>query len=182
MSINRNYIIGLLIVVFVTIGAAVFFMDNGTDRSFKKSVVSVDTSKVHTISILRPNADTLVNICRVKDSWMLRVSSGYMDANEEKVFELLSHISDIQVIRQMSNSEKVWERYGVVDSLAIRVIVRGNKSQLADFYCGNTDFDRQTNQIYCYVRNVGDNRTYKVDGLLSLVLSGNFDAWVRKYS
>ena len=181
MSNKRNYIIVILLITLIIIGIIVIFSDHKTDRSFQQYAVSIDTTKIQQISIIKPQNDTLVNLIKNDNEWRVKVESGLMAANEKKIGELLVQISEIEIIRQMSNSENVWAQYGVVDSAATRITVKNQKKQLADFYCGNTDFDIQTQQICCYVRNISDNRTYKVNGYLSLALSGNFDAWVKKY-
>lgn len=181
MSNNRNYSIVFLLITLIIIGTIVLFADRKTDRSFQQYVVSIDTTKIQQINIIKPKNDTLVNLIKNDNQWSVKVESGLMAANEKKVSELIFQISEIEIIRQISNSENVWAQYGVTDSTAIQIVVKSKKTQLANFYCGNTDFDTQTQQICCYVRKLGDNRTYKVNGYLSLALSGNFDAWIKKY-
>ena len=165
MSNRRAYIIVSLAVVFLCAAAVAIFVDHSTDRSFRRFVISVDVDKVQSINILRPLDGLSLEFVREGDDWSV----------------VVAYLVGVQAIRQMSNSENVWEQYGVIDSIATRVIVRGKKKTLADFYFGYTDFDAQTQEISCYVRNAGDSRIYKVDGYLGPALSGDFDAWVRKY-
>lgn len=181
MSNKRIYIIVSLIVALLCVAAVAIFVDHSTDRSFRRFVISVDADRVQSISILRPKDELALEFVREGDEWNAVVPSGAMEANSRKIESLLAYLAGVQAIRQMSNSENVWEQYGVVDSVATRVIVRSKKKTLADFYFGYTDFDAQTQEISCYVRNVGDSRIYKVDGYLGPALSGDFDAWVRKY-
>lgn len=181
MSNKRIYIIVSLIVALLCAVAVAIFVDHSTDRSFRRFVISVDADKVQSISILRPKDELALEFVRESDEWNAVVPSGAMEANSRKIESLLAYLAGVQAIRQMSNSKNVWEQYGVVDSVATRVIVRGKKKTLADFYFGYTDFDAQTQEISCYVRNAGDSRIYKVDGYLGPALSGDFDAWVRKY-
>ncbi|MBO7594186.1 MAG: DUF4340 domain-containing protein [Salinivirgaceae bacterium] len=181
MSNRRAYIIVSLAVVFLCAAAVAIFVDHSTDRSFRRFVISVDMDKVQSINILRPLDGLSLEFVREGDDWNVVVPSGAMEANSRKIESLLAYLVGVQAIRQMSNSENVWEQYGVIDSIATRVIVRGKKKTLADFYFGNTDFDAQTQEISCYIRNAGDSRIYKVDGYLGPALSGGFDAWVRKY-
>ena len=181
MSNKRPYVIVSLIVVLLCAAVFAILADRSTDRSFRRFVISVDVDKVQSISVLKPKDELALEFEREGDEWKVVVPSGAMEANSRKVESLLAYLAGVQAIRQMSNSENVWEQYGVVDSIATRVIVRGKKKTLADFYFGNTDFDAQTQEISCYIRNAGDSRIYKVDGYFGPALSGGFDAWVRKY-
>lgn len=179
---NRGTI--LLVAVLALLGAVCVVAVKGeraTDRSFNRYAVQIDTAKVSSITIERPNNDTVINLAKVGADWFVAVPTGNIDANGQQVYELLSFLSGTCINRKMSNSDKVWQQYGVTEQAGIRVLVRDKSRTLADFYCGTVSFDAQTQQLWTYIRNADDSNVYSVDGYFNLVVSKPFAFWIRKF-
>ncbi len=179
---SRRSIIVVATLLLLSVACVVSVLaDRSADRSFRNLVVSVDTARIQSINIDVFNNDTALILNKKNGAWVVTVPTGDMDANQSQVDELLEYLSGIVAVRQMSNSEQSWARYGVDGEKCTHIVVNGKKRVLADFYCGKVEFDQQTGQIWTYVRNADEPNVYKVNGYLNMVTNRSFSTWVRKY-
>lgn len=181
MSNKRTILFAAILVLLCAVCFVAVLGERATDRSFNRYAVQIDTAKVSSITIELPNNDTVVNLAKVGRDWFVTVPTGNIDANGQQVYELLSFLSGIDIDRKMSDSEQVWQRYGVAEPTAIRVLVRGKRRTMADFYCGTVSFDAQTQQLWTYVRNADDNNVYRVNGYFNLAVNKPFASWIKNF-
>jgi hypothetical protein len=66
----------------------------------------------------------------------------------------------------VANNEDRWAKYEVTDSLASRVQLFDNDDMVADLYIGKFKFSQPRN-MSTYVREAGEDETYRVNGFLS---------------
>lgn len=178
-----------LIIVFVVLLAAILIINylksrNG-ERSFKKEVVSLDTSKITSIKIypqleiLKP-APEAVNIVRSGNIWKIKNDSTDAQVDKDKINGILSYLLSMKPDRISGTEKSEWKKFQVTDSLALRVKVFNDKNCLTDFYVGKylykkpkvKKFDTRDN-LYTYVRLADDDIIYCVKGFLRMVFSDN---------
>lgn len=174
---HRLPIVAVALTVLVGACVAIAVSNRRADRSFGRFVVATDTSRVESITIEWPNNDTVLNLNRTPDSWVVVLPMGNLAANSQQVDELLACLSGTEIVRQMSNSEQAWPRYGVSADSSTHVVVRSKHRIMADFYCGKVGFDPQLGNVWTYVRTAGRPNVYMTDGYLNLALNRPFHTW-----
>ena len=177
MTNRRLPIVTVALTVLVGACVAIAVTNRRADRSFGRFVVATDTSRVESVTIEWANNDTVLNLSRTSDSWVVELPMGDLAANRQQVDELLACLSGTEIVRQMSNSEQAWSRYGVCPDSCTHVVVRSNRRVVADFYCGKVGFDPQLGNVWTYVRTAGRPNVYMTDGYLNLALNRPFHTW-----
>lgn len=178
MSIKRRMpVVAFAILLLAAVCVLLMRAERRSDRSFRQLVTEIDTSRVTAITIEWPGNDTILNLNRQPHGWVVTVPTGDMAANTELVNELLTCLSGIEAVRQMTNSQTAWSRYGVSADSSTHVVVRGHRRTLADFYCGRAEIDAQKGRIWTFVRNASEPNVYMTDGYLNLMVNRPFAAW-----
>jgi len=100
--------------------------------------------------------------------------------NPASITAILKKISLIQTKRVASQSRDEWDKYEVEEKNGSRIKAYAGKQLLEDFIVGRYTINQQTQQGTSYVRLVGEDEVYEVDGLLSMIMGQGFDAYRNK--
>ncbi len=155
------------------------------DRSFRKLVVSVDTTKISSLTISSGvRIPKTITIFKDHNSWKVKGNEHTYSADPSVVSKILSDLASLKIESLAANSNMNWSEFEVSDSSATKVSIEenGNKKSTTIFI-GKFSYQRPTNQyerqgkLSSYVRVAGENETYSVDGFLRM----NFNPDVNNY-
>lgn len=171
MLSKRGWLFVAVLALLSAACVAVVLRDRGSYDTTRRVALAVDTAQVDYLCIGVADGGATIKLCKPSNHWLAITSSDSVAVADAVVGELLAAISVVEAERLMTNSESQWSQYGVGTAGGSRVFARGNGRVLADFYCGNVDFDASTRQLWTYVRNDSESAVYKTDGYLNLAIT-----------
>jgi len=184
----------LFIFSFLLIIAIIFIYYDSTheERTFKKDIVDIDTSKVTSVSIF-PKVTNHKEVKLIKEGnyWVVRFDNNKsVQADYSKIKNLLNQLIQIKSNGVAAQQESKWSEFKV-DSSGTRVQVYEGSSITLDIIIGKFTF-QQPRTALSYVRLKGDVTVYEVNGFLefsfnqkpndfrnSIVINDDFSNWKR---
>lgn len=170
-NIKLIAIFGVLVIIYLAI---TFLGGSSRSKSFRDSLVDIDTSRVTRIVITKGGQVTEM----VKDdgSWQLPLSNGKkVTAVQGKVTGFLSSLITIKPSRVVSRDQSKWGEYNV-DSTGVQVQVYEGSKKTLDIIIGRFGIKGQR-EFYSHVRLIEDNSTYISDGFMGLSLSTDINSF-----
>lgn len=173
----------LLIIFFVLAGivAVVWVYDrNNGERTFKRDLISVDTSMVTEITIYpKKSPDNPVQLIKTGAHWEVRNQNENYPADTNVIKNLLSTIRQLEAVRVAASDRSGWSEFEVTDSSSTRVVVNQGAAQTTEFRLGKISFTQNEQpqaygrnrnpDIKTHIRMAGDDRVYVVDGFLTML-------------
>lgn len=151
----KNNTTKLLIILAVLLGIFLivkFTKDGSRSRSFRSSLVEIDTADVTMIRITSENDSTTIQ--KEGDQWMVNGKA----ADRNAVKSLLNNLRTITPTRIASRSADDWEDFQV-DDQGTRVKVFEGSDKTLDIILGRFNVEGQRS-FYSYVRLAEDEDTY----------------------
>jgi len=161
--------------VLVTIYLAITFL-GGTSRSksFRDTLVDIDTSRVTKIVITKGGQVT--EIAEEEGSWQLLLNNGKKaTAVPEKVTGFLSSLITIKPSRVVTRDQSKWGKYSV-DSTGVQIKVYEGSKITLDIIIGRFGVKGQR-EFYSHVRLTEDNSTYIADDFMGISLSTDVNSF-----
>jgi hypothetical protein len=160
-----------LLIVFVALLVLTVILFSGNnghrERSFDKDIVAFSTEDISLVKLYPKSMNgENFNIVKEGDQWMINSDGKQYKANADMVNSMLSTLETLDVQSLVANNEDRWAKYEVTDSLASRVQLFDNDDMVADLYIGKFKFSQPRN-MSTYVREAGEDETYRVNGFLS---------------
>lgn len=149
-------IIRLLIILVVLSGVFVvvkFTGNSGRSKSFRSSLVEIDTARVSKVEILSPTDTTVLE--KSASGWTVNKRK---KAEESSVKALMNNLQQIQPSRLASRSEESWKDFQV-DTQGTRVVAYEGKEKALDIILGRFNVEGQRS-FYSYVRLSEENDVY----------------------
>lgn len=167
--------LGILFGILLLIVVAFMIYDaSHGERSFRKNLVSIDTSKVTEINIYpRSINHRKVKIYKDGREWKVELSknqSAMVPGN--KIQDLFSNLLEIKPTGVAASGEEFWKNYQV-DTSGTRINVYQGNDKVLDMMIGKFAFERPRTML-SYVRVNGDDNVYITEGFLSYTF--NHDA------
>ncbi len=158
----------LIVVVFMIYDA------NHGERSFRKNLVAIDTSKVTQINIYpRSINHREVKLYKDGSAWKVEINKNLSaKIPENKIQDLFSNLLEIKPTGVAASGREFWKDYQVDTSGTEIKVYQGNDNVL-DMIIGKFAFERPRTML-SYVRVNGDDNVYITDGFLSYTF--NHDA------
>ena len=171
---NKNSNKNLWIIFAILLVAVILiFTTESTkkERSFKKDLVSVDTSAITSLSIFpksKPGQE--VKLLKNNNVWSVFAENGksYTIPNF-KMQSLFGELTKIKPKRVAARSKAKWSEYEV-DSAATRVVVNENGNEVLNLIIGKFAF-QQPRSMSTFVRLMNENDVYEVDGFLEMTFN-----------
>jgi len=159
----------IVLAVLAVIAVIVYFPSGSkTERSFKTSLVDIDTSAVTEI-IISPKSmnGKSYKVFKEGNGWKVTLENGKTaTVPNDKAKRLIEQILTIKPKRLAGRSKAKWSEFEV-DSSATRIVVKEGGSTTLDIMIGKFLF-QQPRSVSTYVRLSDDNDVYLVDGFLSM--------------
>ena len=170
-KISSKTLIIIFVVLFVFAAIYIYYDSTHEERSFRKDIVNIDTSKVTSISIY-PKATNHkeVKIFKEGKNWLVQLSNNNsVPAENSKVKNLLNQLSEIKANSVAAQDEGKWSEFKV-DTSGTRVEVFEGNDNTLDITLGKFSY-QQPRSMATYVRVKGDKNVYEVNGFLEFTFN-----------
>lgn len=165
--------LGVLCVL--TLGA--FTIGGKSERTFKKTVASLDTASVNKILVTLPGGEP-VTLNKAGNAWNVTLpNGGSAPTGDNMVENALSSIAALDASQLVSRKEDDWPEYKV-DSAGTRVEVFSGNDKTLDLILGKFEY-KQTGMM-SYVRDADEDDIYLVKGLLDRSFNRPVNDWRNK--
>ncbi len=168
-SKNLSVVFGILLLLAVIF---IYYDSTHEERTFKKDIVDIDTSKVTAISIY-PKATNHKEVKLFKEGKYWKVQLGNnksYPAEASKVVNLINMLGGIKANSVAAQSESKWNEFRV-DTSGTRVKVFEGSDNTLDMTIGKFSYQQQVRSMSSYVRVKGDKNIYEVNGFLDFAFN-----------
>jgi len=175
---NSNKTLWIVFAVML-IAVILIFTSESTkkERSFRKNIVSVDTSSITSFSIF-PKSKKGEEVKFLKDDDIWKVSGpdlkNYTVPNF-KIENIFNELVKLKPKRVAARSKAKWAEYQV-DSSATRVVVNESGKEVVNLIIGKFAF-QQPRSMSTFVRLMDENDVYEVDGFLDMTFNKDVNSF-----
>ena len=173
---NRNL---WIIFTVLLIAVVLIFTTESTkkERSFRKDIVSIDTSAVSSMIIYPKSKPGMkVELLNTDGVWkVLTDNSKSYTVPKSKIINLLDQLLRIEPKRVAARSKSKWTEYQV-DSNATRIVVNEDGTEVLNLVIGKFSF-QQPRSMSTYVRLWDENPVYEVDGFLEMTFNKEINSF-----
>lgn len=149
------------------------------ERSFRKELVTIDTSAVTSLSIYpksKNGQEVKLLLDGNTDTWKVSgENSQTYSVPKNKIDNLFTQLLAIKPKRVAARSKTKWKEYQV-DSAATRVVVNEDGSEVLDLIIGKFAF-QQPRSMSTFVRLNNENEVYEVDGFLDMTFNKDVNSF-----
>ena len=191
---SNKLLILILILLMAVLGFTYFFEWGGKQRTFKKELVDIDTSKVSDLYIYPKSLKGQeIHFVNNAGQWQMISGSENVNLESEKISSMINALLVLKPKNVAATNSNKWAEFQVDKEQATRVkVMEGNKTSL-DMYIGKFSFQQrkpppgfdpndpqhqmmmqqmqQQPIMTSFVRVENDDKVYAVDGMLGM----NFD-------
>lgn len=180
---SKTLLVILIALVSIVIFTQIFDETTGK-RTFKETLVEIDTSQVNLI-LIYPHAERGKEIKLTKTSTVWSVQKdpafgGAAEADNNYVRNILSLFALLKPLRLAATEKEKWNDYNVNDSLGTRVKMLSGEKILLDIVVGKFSFNQMSRSGISYVRLYNESDVYAVDGFLPMTVNQSFNEWRNK--
>lgn len=164
--------LGGIFAVLIIIAAITFLFDGKTERTFRDTLVDIDTSAVTEILIYPKSLKgEEVKLFKEDGQWnvVLNESKTVITPNE-KVNSLFQQLTALKPLRLVAKSENKWLDFEVEDTTGTRVIIKEGGSETLNIILGKFSF-QQPRSMFTFVRLDEDEEVYQVEGFLEMTFN-----------
>ncbi len=182
----------IILLVLVAIWLISDFVGNN-DRSFRSTVVEVDTANVTDIFIKMPDQSAKLHLSRTgAGEWKVSAGDQTYPADQNVVKNILSQFNEMKPERVAATSRDKWKQYEVTDSTGTHVTLLNNGNDLADIYIGKfsysqpaqtqmqNPYQQQRGKMTSFVRVADESKVFAVDGFLKMTYQKDVNAYRNK--
>jgi hypothetical protein len=149
------------------------------ERSFRKELVTIDTSAVTSLSIYpksKNGQEVKLLLDDNSDTWKVSgENSRTYSVPKSKIDNLFTQLLAIKPKRVAARSKTKWKEYQV-DSAATRVVVNEDGAEVLDLIIGKFAF-QQPRSMSTFVRLNDENEVYEVDGFLDMTFNKDVNSF-----
>ena len=165
-KISSKTLAAIFVVLLVLAAIYIYFGSSREERSFKRDIVNIDTSRVTSISIY-PKATNHkeIKIYKEGNNWNIQLTNNHsVPADNAKIKNLIYQLSEIKANSVAAQNESKWSEFKV-DTSGTRVKVFEGNNNTLDIILGKFSY-QQPRTMMTYVRVKGDKNVYETDGFL----------------
>lgn len=163
-------VLGILTLLYVSVWA----FGGKADRTFRKTLVSIDTTRLSRIVITSPKSPEPVELSRSGPGWQVKTPDGVLPTAEGIVSRALESLNYLEATQLVSRSESDWMGYQV-DSAGTRVQVYEGDERVSDLILGR--FEYKQSGMASYVREAEEDEVYAVNGYLDASFNRAANDW-----
>ncbi len=176
-SAFNNKILGIVfLALIVIVGATQFFNLGKPERTFRKKLVSIDTSNILKIELRPKQKDDPIQFKPTNGSWTVSQGDVQAPAADDQVQGMLSTLTNLEVNRVAATESSKWNEYKVTDSLGTQVGIH-TQNEAMKLIVGKFKMNRRRRSATSFVRVQGDANVYAVKGFLPSTLNRGFNQW-----
>jgi len=174
-KLSTKTLILIFVVLLAVVAIFIIYDSSHGERSFRNTLVSIDTAKVTSINIYpKATHHKEVHIFKEGNYWKVKLTDGKdVEIPKSKINQLLSQLLLFQPVGVAAQSKDKWKEFQV-DTSGTRVEVYQGSNNTADITIGKFTYHRPNNMM-TYVRVGGDDNVYEVLGFMNFEFNHNAD-------
>lgn len=185
-----------LVIILVVLVAIYFITDmiGDRERSFRSTLVEVDTARVTDVIIKLPEDDKQIQLMRTgAGQWEVSTGAETCTADKSVVNNILGQYVEMKPERVAATSPDRWYQYEVNDSTGVRVVLKDEGKELADVFIGKFSYSQppqtqmqnpyqqqQRGKMTSYVRLADEDKVFAVDGFLKMTYQKDINSYRNK--
>ena len=174
----NNKILATIFFILVGIWILNTTFSGTPDRSFRSSLIQVDTSAIDQIVFMPKGVDSSnIVVKRQGNSW--KASNGIIevDAMTNRVTSILGQLTDIPTKRLISRSSDRHPDYEVTEQAGKILELYSNGKVIEKIIFGRFNFNQNTRAATSYARVGDEEDIYAVDGFMSMSFDVDFNSF-----
>jgi hypothetical protein len=188
-KINARKLLILVVILLLLVGGLTLKDYFKGDRSYRTYVLKIDTAQVTSLSISTtfPNS-AIVKLFLDQKSWKASMNGNIYSADPAIINNLLTDLAQMKIESLAGTSRNNWSEFQVNDSTAIKVSIQEKgKNKNKVLFIGKFSYQQPTNpydrqgRMSSYVRLVGEDETYSVQGFLRMSFSPDVNNYRNKF-
>jgi len=192
LSKNRSLLLLIILAVVVVIYLLLTYTRND-DKNFRTQLDDIDTALVNRIEIYVDNPPEDIFLVKKSGNWMVDLPAMELAADDNRVEGVLAQLDGTRILNIAANDPSKWEEFNTADEKGTRVKIMNDQKVLADLIIGKFDFiqpktTQQQNpymrqpqgEMRSYVRILGENEVYTIDGMISFGIGKTADDYLDK--
>ena len=173
----NNKVLALIFLILLGLIALGKMNSGKKQRSFDPNIVALDTAAITKV-LISPKTDGVeVKLEKDAGNWTVSKNGKSYTATASAVKSLLAGLSTIKAQRVTAKRQEKWAEYELDDETKGRFQVFTANDKVADLMIGRFDFSQQARTATSFVRKVGEDEVYAVDGFLSASLSQDYNSY-----
>lgn len=185
LDLKSNKTLGIIFAVLLVIVVLIFITGgNKGDRSFRKDLVSIDTTIVSEFDIYpKSKPGTELKIFKDEDDndiWKVVLENGKTaPVPKSKITNLFNTLLAVKPLRLAARDKSKWDEFQV-DDKATRVRVLENGYEALNLIIGKFSF-QQPRQMNTFVRLAHNDDVYEVEGFLEMTFNQGANSFRDNY-
>lgn len=170
-----------LLIIFVSLlvitGLVKWIGNPSSSEAFRTQLVEVDTTRVNRLVVETPTQNRRVTLQKVEEGWQVTGSSTdeSYPADADAVKRAIGRLNGMNVKAVATRNPDKYTRFKV-DSTGTKVTFYENDTELAGIIVGAPQVVSRR-QFNSYVRPVGDQAVYTVEGFMGSTFGRGVDGW-----
>lgn len=181
-KLGNKALLLILIVLLAVFGIVHYVSTRNGENTFKTAIIPhIDSARMNGMVIFQKATKKGIPLPfvfnRKGKEWYISQGNVSGRAQLRSAQYMMSQLEHISPDRLASNSPDDWKEYNVTDSLGTRVVFLYDKDTALDVMVGRFSFIPQTRKAISYIRLAGQKEVYAIDGMLSMNITEEFNAW-----
>jgi len=169
----------LFALIFIVLGGLYWLLessgDKNADREKNYFLENFQSADVNRINISNPDTDTIV-LQRVGEQWLVETDGTTYRADSPAVQALIESLAELKTNSMVSRKPDRHALFEVTAETGVQVETLGHEGTLAKVLIGKSG----PNIFSTYVRIVGNDEVYLIDGILKNTISKTLNEWRNK--
>lgn len=171
----------LLIILVILGGLAAlnkFYFSKKSESTFDASFVKIDSSAVTQIFIY-PKVDKgkEIKLTRNGKKWDIESDKVKTPADTAQIHRLLASFVDLKSMSLAAEDRNGWGDLQVADTSGSRIKIMTNDNHAYEMVVGKFGFNPASRNGITYIRHVGEEPVYAVEGYLSFMVNHDAASW-----
>lgn len=173
-----------LVIILVVLGGLVllnkYYFSKKSESTFDTIFVKIDSAAVTQI-LIYPKAEKgkELKLTKTEKGWELQNDKTKTMADTAEVHRLLANFVDVKATSLAAEDKAGWADYQVADTSGSRIkFLAGNDTY--EMVVGKFGFNSAARNGVTYIRHMGDEKVYAVEGYISFIVNRDFTSWRMK--
>lgn len=177
----NNKILAAIFFVLLAIWIGKTFISGPSTRSFKSTLVQIDTSQVNKLVLFPKGVDSArIELTRQGGGWTASNGDLEVNAAKERVNSVLGQLVNIPTKQLISKSPDKRMDYEVEEQSGKVVEVYQGNEMTEKIVFGRFNFNPNTRQATSYARLADEDDIYAIDGFMSMSFDTDFNSFRNK--
>ena len=174
-----------LVIIMVILGGLAllnkFYCAQKTESNFDASFVKIDSASVKQV-LIYPKAEKgkEIKLTKTEKGWELQNDKVKTAADTAEIHRLLSSFNDVKSSSLAAEDKSGWADFQVSDTAGSRIKFITDDNKTYEMIVGKFGFNPAARSGVTYIRRMGEDQVYAVDGYISFNVNRDFNGWRNK--